>query len=190
MKKCLSLLLTFFMIFSLVACGKSKAVLNVEELISAIGEVSLESKGAIESAQEAFDSLSEDEKSEVENYYVLVESQKSLEKLEELEEQRLIEEQKKAAIELGKEIYENIKTAWKTTEQIGNDLYSVWHGWVWEKEELAVGGLQFFVDETSLSMEEVIEGFAARNYTNEQFAKTGVYWNDISEDNKEEKTEI
>ena len=63
MKRGISLILALIICLSLCACGKSEAVVKVEELISAIGEVSLESKGAIESAQEAFDALPEVEKS-------------------------------------------------------------------------------------------------------------------------------
>ncbi len=174
MKKIISLILALVMCLSLCACGKSEAVVKVEELISAIGEVSLESKSAIESAQEAFNALSEEEKAEVENYYVLVESHDAFKQLEEIEAQRLLEE-----------TYDNIKAAWIIADQIGTGIYNVWHGWVWEKEEMSSKGLQFFADKASLSMDEIIEGFAARNYINELFAKTGINWNDISEEDKE-----
>lgn len=167
MKKAISLILALAMCLLLCACGKSEAVLNVEELISAIGEVSIESKNAIDEAQKAFDALSTDEKAEVENYFILVESHDTFKQLK------------------GKEAYENIKAAWKIADKIGTGLYNVWHGWVWEKEEMVSQGLQFFADEASLSLEEIVEGFAARNYVNERFAKTGVNWNDISEADKE-----
>ena len=178
MKKGISLVLALVMCLSLCACGKSEAASNVEELISAIGEVSLESKDAISSAQEAFDALSEDEKAEVENYYMLVESQDTLRKLEEIE----VEETKRAN---GKEAYDNIKYAWTIANQIGTDIYSVWHGWVFEKDDMSSKGLQFFVDKTSLSMDEIVEGFSAKNYVNEQYAKTGVTWLEIDEDMKQ-----
>lgn len=174
MKKIISLILALVMCFTLCACGKSEAVVNVEKLISAIGEVSLESKTAIDEAQKAFDALSTDEKAEVENYFVLAESHDAFKQLE--------EEAKKAN---AKEVYENIKTAWQIADQIGTGIYNVWHGWVYEKEEMSSGGLQFFADEASLSLEEIVEGFSARNYVNERFAKTGINWNDISETDKE-----
>ena len=185
MKRGVSLILALIICLSLCACGKSEAVVKVEELISAIGEVSLESKGAIESAQEAFNALPEEEKAEVENYYVLVESHNAFKQLEELEEQRLLEEAEEAKKANGKEAYENIKTAWNIADQIGTGIYNVWHGWVWEKEEMVSKEIQFFVDETGLSEKEVIEGLASRYYTNLQFANTGIYWNDISENDKE-----
>ena len=185
MKKIVSLTLVLVMCLSLCGFANNGRVKAVEEKISAIGEVSLDSKNAIESAQQAFDALTEDEKAEVTNYFKLVKSLTALKELEELEEQRLIEEQEKAKFDMGKETYENIKTAWQIADHIGTGIYNVWHGWVWEKEEMSSGGLQFFADEASLSLEEIVEGFAARNYVNERFAKTGVNWNDISEADKE-----
>lgn len=174
MKKIIALILAIVMCFTLCACGKSEAVVKVEELITAIGEVSLESKGAIESAQEAFNALTEEEKAEVENYYVLVESHDAFKQLEE-----------NAIKTNAKEVYENIKSAWTIADQVGTGIYNVWHGWVYEKEEMSSGGLQFFADKASLGLEDIVEGFAARNYVNEQFAKTGIYWVEISDADKE-----
>lgn len=185
MKRVIALALVFIMCAPLCACGKSEPVKNVENLIGAIGEVSLESKTAIDEAQRAFDALSVDEKTAVENYYLLVESHDAFRQLEELEEQRLLKEAKEANKANGKKVYDNIKIAWTVADQVGSGLYGVWHGWVFEKEEMASQGLQFFADKASLSMDDIIEGFAARNYINELFAKTGVNWNDISEDDKE-----
>ena len=185
MKKVISLVLALAMGVLLCACGKSEAVVNTEGLISAIGEVSLESKDAIDKAQKAFDALSADEKAEVENYFVLVESMDTYKQLEEAEKQRLLEEAEKAKFSISKEAYNSIKTAWTVAERIGDDLYNVWHGCVWEKDDLSSKGLQFFVDKTSLSMEEVLEGCAARNYINEQYAKTKITWNEIDEEMKQ-----
>lgn len=184
MKRVISLGLALIICLSLCACGKSEAVVKVEELISAIGEVSVESKSAIDAAQEAFNALPEEEKAEVENYYVLVESHDTFKQLEKIEEQRLLEEAEKAIKNNAKEAYENIKSAWTVADKIGTGIYNVWHGWVWEKEEMSSGGLQFFADKASITLDEIVEGFSARNYVNEQFAKTGVNWNDISEADK------
>lgn len=186
MKKALSFLLVLAMCLTLCACGKSKAAAKVEELISTIGEVSLESKTAIDEAQKAFDALSADEKAAVENYFVLVESLNAFKQLEELEKQRLLEEAEKEKYTYGKKAYDSIRIAWTVAELIGDDIYSVWHGWVWEKDDMSSKGLQFFVDKTSLSMEEVVEGFSARGYVNGgQYAKTGVTWLEIDEEMKQ-----
>ena len=170
MRKVICLILALTLTLVLTACGKSEAVKNVEALISSIGAVSLDSKTAIESAQEAFDALPETEKSEVENYYLLVESQKTLSELEANQAQQIVEE---------------LKAAWAIVDHIGSGLYHVWHGWVWEKDEMIAQGLQFYANKASLSLDEIIEGFAARNYVNEMYAKTGVNWNSISEADKE-----
>lgn len=174
MKRGISLVLVLVMCLSLCACGKSEAVKKVEEQISAIGDVSLDSKNAIDSAQQAFDALPEDEKAKVENYFQLVESQTALKGLEELEEQRLI-----------KETYDNIKASWYVVNQMGSDLYSIWHGCIFKKDEMSKNGIQFFVDNTALNEKDVIEGLASRNYVNEQYAKTGKKWNDVGEDVKQ-----
>lgn len=185
MKRGMLLVLALVICLSLCACGKSEAVKKVEEQISAIGEVSLDSKNAIDSAQQAFDALPEDEKAKVENYFQLVESQTAIKELEELEEQRLIEEQEKVKLVMGKETYDNIKASWYVVNQMGSDLYSIWHGCIFKKDEMSKNGIQFFVDNTSLNEKDVIEGLASRNYVNEQYAKTGKKWNDVGEDVKQ-----
>lgn len=54
----------------------------VDKLITAIGDVTLDSKDAIEKAQKAYDKLNSNAKSKVKNYQTLVEAKKKLEKLE------------------------------------------------------------------------------------------------------------
>lgn len=71
MKRAISLALVFVLCLSLCACGKSKEVKNVEEMISAIGEVSLESREAIIVAQDAYALLEDTEKEKVSNIDVL-----------------------------------------------------------------------------------------------------------------------
>lgn len=56
----------------LFACGKSEAIKNAEVLIGVIGEVTVDSGDIIDSAQTAYDSLSEKEEAEVDNYAVLI----------------------------------------------------------------------------------------------------------------------
>lgn len=73
MKKIISLLLIAVMCLSLSAC-KSEEVKAVEEAISAIGVVSLDSEKAIIDAEKAFAALSEDDKNKVSNYNSLLEA--------------------------------------------------------------------------------------------------------------------
>ena len=55
----------------LAGCGKSEAVKNVEGMIEQLGEVTVESMAAIDTAIAAYDALTEEEKAKVENYAAL-----------------------------------------------------------------------------------------------------------------------
>jgi len=79
MKKIIALLLALTMCFSLCACGKSEEVKNVEALISAIGEVTLDGESAILAAEEAYNALAEEDKAKVENYADLTAARDSYE---------------------------------------------------------------------------------------------------------------
>ena len=68
MKKLIALLLTLVLCLSLCACGKSEAAQAVEEMIDGIGEVTYESKAKLDEIEAAYESLSDKEKEEVENY--------------------------------------------------------------------------------------------------------------------------
>lgn len=65
MKKVLSIILVLAICLSLCACGKSQAAKECEELITAIGEVSIDSKDAIEAAERAYSALTTDEKDSI-----------------------------------------------------------------------------------------------------------------------------
>ena len=71
MKRLLSLILALSMVFALCGCGKSANAEKADELINAIGEVTLESKTAIDEAWQFYSGLSDKEKEEVENYTIL-----------------------------------------------------------------------------------------------------------------------
>ena len=77
MKKAFSLLLVVVMCLSLVACGKSEEVKNVESLISAIGTVDENSEPAIIKAENAYKALTQDDKNDVGNYNTLLDARKA-----------------------------------------------------------------------------------------------------------------
>ena len=54
MKRMIAICLCSILLLSLCACGKSKEAQAVDDLILAIGEVSLESENAIENAESAY----------------------------------------------------------------------------------------------------------------------------------------
>ena len=86
MKKIIAILLAVILLLSLCACGKSKEAQAVDDLIMAIGEVSLDSAEEIESAENAYNALSEKDRENVENYAILETSRETLDNLKELQE--------------------------------------------------------------------------------------------------------
>ena len=77
MKKAIPLLLALVLCLSLTACGKSEAVKNVEAMIDALGEITLESIDTIRSAEDAYNALTADEQKKVDNYETLTEARDS-----------------------------------------------------------------------------------------------------------------
>ena len=71
MKKITALVLAVILCLSLSACGKSEAVKNVEAMIDALGEITLESITSIRNAEEAYAALTPEEQSKVKNYELL-----------------------------------------------------------------------------------------------------------------------
>ena len=78
MKKTISLLLALVLCLTLVACGKSEEASAVDEMILAIGEVSVNSKDDIKKAEDAYNALSEKDKKSVENYSLLADAKAAL----------------------------------------------------------------------------------------------------------------
>lgn len=76
MKKILIGILGLFLVLGLVGCAKSDEAKNVEELISNIGEVSIESGNAILSAKNGYDALNAKQQEEVENLKTLTDAEK------------------------------------------------------------------------------------------------------------------
>lgn len=81
MKRIFTLILIALMCLSLCSC-KSKEARNVEKLIDSIGAVSLESESAIASAENAYDILSDEDKTNVGNYDTLLAARLSLNELQ------------------------------------------------------------------------------------------------------------
>lgn len=76
----LSIILSIIML-NLCSCSKSTEVKEVEKLISNIGNVSLGSADQIAEAEEAYNSLSEEEKKHVNNYDALLEAKSKYDSL-------------------------------------------------------------------------------------------------------------
>ena len=78
-KKAIALALCVLMLFSLTAC-KSGAVKNVESMIAALGEITVDSLPAVEAAEAAYAALSDSDKTQVENAQTLTEARTALDK--------------------------------------------------------------------------------------------------------------
>ena len=78
MKRMIAICLCSILLLSLCACGKSKEAQAVDDLILAIGEVSLESENAIENAESAYLALDEKDKKTVENIEILQKAEDEL----------------------------------------------------------------------------------------------------------------
>ena len=95
MKRVVALVLALAFLFSLSACGKSKATKAADELIISIGTVTLDSETAIIKAEEAVAALSSDEKEKLENLEQLKSARAEFDKLKAAEQKRLEEERVK-----------------------------------------------------------------------------------------------
>lgn len=76
MKRLFAALLVLVMVLSLCAC-KSEEAKNVEALIDAIGNVSLDCESDLIAAENAYNALNEEDKASIENYDVLVAARNS-----------------------------------------------------------------------------------------------------------------
>ncbi len=88
------ILVAMTLAFLLIACGKSEIVTTTETAISAIGEVTLDSKDSIEKAEGYYNALTDKQKEQVENVAILVDARKRYDKL--VEEAKAEEEARAA----------------------------------------------------------------------------------------------
>ena len=89
MKRAVWILIIAGMCLSLCACSKSEAATKVDNMISEIGEVTLESGAKITAAEEAADELKESEYKQLEQISALKEARKIYDQL--MEEKRIEE---------------------------------------------------------------------------------------------------
>ena len=81
MKKRYLLPMILLLMISLSACGKSENATAVEDQITALGSITLESETSIAAAEKAWEALTEEEKAQVENYETLTAARNSYEQL-------------------------------------------------------------------------------------------------------------
>ena len=108
MKRVISLALVVALCLSLCACGKSQAAKECEELIAAIGEVSIDSKDAIEAAERAYSALTADEKDSISASGAILNDALDA-----------------YYLECCKLIFGTLNDAHKIVSQLGDDLYAI-----------------------------------------------------------------
>ncbi|MCL2695485.1 MAG: hypothetical protein FWE69_04060 [Clostridiales bacterium] len=123
MKKALIILMVVLLLAAmLVGCGKDKEVAKAEELIAAIGEVSLENEISINAAQGYYDTLTDKQKGQVENYSILVAANEELGNLKAEEEYKriyanAISHEENNAIELAYEEYKKLPETYENVSE-------------------------------------------------------------------------
>ena len=90
MKKWFAFVLAIIMLLSFAGCGKSEAVIAYEELVNAIGEISIASEKALSEAEKAYKVLTEEEKEKVQEAKAIYDA--GVEKFEALEVAEIISE--------------------------------------------------------------------------------------------------
>ena len=128
MKRVIALMVLAAALLTLCACGKSKAVKQTEQLISAIGTVSIQSADAIEAAERALAALTDEEQKTVKNGEVLREARQAYEKLPE-----------KLAFDLSKQAYEKVSEAYDIIELLGEAVDRPAHD---QTDEQCTGGAE------------------------------------------------
>lgn len=86
MKRIIALLMAIAMCISLCSCGKSTDAMKVDNLISAIGEVTLDSESKIVAAENAVNALEEKEYMQLEQTSVLEEARSAYDELKDISE--------------------------------------------------------------------------------------------------------
>ena len=159
-KKILALCLSLLLLLSLTACGKSKEVKNVEELISAIGVVTADKAEAVAAAEKAFAALSPEDREKVENAGILPEAREALDvvltedlidaigKVTEESEEAVLEAEKAfaALTEEAKEKVANAGILSKAREELDAALASTKILGTWEAESDLIDTLVESVD--------------------------------------------
>lgn len=187
MKQTLSLILAIAMCLTLSACGKkeevketeavttasadekSKNAAECENLINAVGEVSIGSKEAIETAERAYSALTSEEKDSISKSAVILDDARSA-----------------YIFELSKSAYSNINEAYDITFQFSFDLYEAWRIGVYEEDDANGNFAKYISSKLMYTSEDELKAGIARALAWHRDEKA---WNDLSEAEKNEYIE-
>lgn len=171
MKRALSILLVLATMLSLCACGKSKAAVECENLITALGDVDVHSGEAIEAAEKAYATLTKEEQDQIPESAAVLADARSV-----------------YTFEVSKAAYQNIKSAYDIIHKFGSDLYEAWYLVPYQNQKLTNSNtVKVLAAEVQyLSEEELQMGLAfvlAKN-------KYGEDWYSLSEEEKDNYIEM
>ena len=141
MKKIVSLVLVLMMCLSLCGFANSKSATECEKLINAIGEVSVDSKEAIETAEKAYEALTEKEKESIAESAVILNDARSA-----------------YIFELSKLAYQNINSAYDITHKFGADVYEAWLIGATNPMAIQKMGVAYLANCVSLTEDEIKGG--------------------------------
>jgi len=173
MKKRIAVLLAICLTsLMLCGCGKNSNVMKAEELIAAIGEVSMESETAIIAARVYYDTLSEQEQSKVETYDLLLEAENAFSELqyEEIYE-KAVSYRKAVNLSAAYEELQKLPADFKNTQEMLDEItpYLAFEGkWVIDNSSLRIQGGRgygFPWGEYVFSVSEDREGELELNFT-------------------------
>lgn len=77
MKKVLIGILALIMLLGTMGCSRNEDITRIENLISDIGEVTIDSAEAIQSARAGYDTLAENQQDEIENFALLINAEET-----------------------------------------------------------------------------------------------------------------
>ncbi|MBQ9534483.1 MAG: hypothetical protein IJU78_01375 [Clostridia bacterium] len=135
MKRTVVLLLGLVLLLSIAACGKSKAVTEVENAIEEIGEVTIDSEEVIAKAEKLYNILTDSEKSDVSNRLTLAEAKDKFEQLQNEQKAKLAEEEAAAYKAKLWDLYYATVNGAAMTETAGNLIIAVWRNAIWEERD-------------------------------------------------------
>lgn len=122
MKKIFSLILALSICVSLCACGKSDEAAAVDEMILAIGEVSIDNISAVEDASRAYDLLSEKDRKSIEYYDVLIKAKDQAIKVQEEHEKA----QEKLFYDELNRLTNGLIDIYESGKYVINDTITIW----------------------------------------------------------------
>lgn len=171
MKRIIAMLLAVVMCLTLCACGKSKAATECENLINAIGDVSIDSKDAIEAAEKAYAALTSDEKDSISASAVILHDARTA-----------------YIFELSKFAYQNVNSSYEHTQALGSDLQNALYVAIYRNSAVKNNNIleNLSAECLYLSEDEIKTGLA---YALAKY-KYSENWDDLSSEEKETYFEI